>query len=436
MSFAKITQCSLRRSLVAKEVVSIWPWSGCRDHGADRLVAGVCALLLHMAFLWVYNYVGVLFPITATTAHGLFSLEGNVGRLGVIGVTTSALLAGYGGVATPMIWIPAFNVWARPSGVRRKAGEVRQLQQRLAEAVHCHRLALQAALRAGMDALAVQAAAAPGTSALELDLDAAAAAAVAGAAQCPPPLPPHSEASLQGRYPLSASDGRGSTSQLGEVLPPSGLAAAAPWGHSATPSHRASDAAASPFNVSSLRISIEDPGQAVLDDVDTTQGLTYRSALRLVEHAKESAWAFPMQSVRRGSAIASDGAKGTESGGPSPDEGGDGWCGLQCCCCAWRSGGSTARLPGAERLGAMARVHSTSEQVQTRRMALQLALGGLREMLDASENVRVSGTLVGRLLVMGGWILIAVTASKSLLVRVLNVEQLVRDSAIRSQLCA
>lgn len=76
-------------------------------------------------FLYIFWYIGYLFPIIEHGEHNLFSLEGAIGRLGVAGVTTSAILSGYGAVATPRAYlaallhhVPKHNIEARKETVR------------------------------------------------------------------------------------------------------------------------------------------------------------------------------------------------------------------------------------------------------------------------------------------------------------------------------
>ena len=65
-------------------------------------VALALAPAFEALYLWLFWVSGKLFPIMQSGMTSDFlSLEGFVGRLGVIGVTTAALLSGYGAIATP-----------------------------------------------------------------------------------------------------------------------------------------------------------------------------------------------------------------------------------------------------------------------------------------------------------------------------------------------
>lgn len=53
-------------------------------------------------FLYFFNQIGVYFPIVRKDKmHGIFSVEHAVGRIGVIGVTSLAILSGFGAINMP-----------------------------------------------------------------------------------------------------------------------------------------------------------------------------------------------------------------------------------------------------------------------------------------------------------------------------------------------
>jgi hypothetical protein len=95
-----------------------------------------------MLWLWLFWRAGALFPISARGDHDLLSLEGAVGRLGVAGVTTAALLSGWGAVANPYAYltVPAArgvtdaDVRAARRGVKDAADRSKDAAHRLARA--------------------------------------------------------------------------------------------------------------------------------------------------------------------------------------------------------------------------------------------------------------------------------------------------------------
>lgn len=66
-------------------------------------------VVFEIGFIWVFWQAGKMFPIMrGGVAHDFLSLEGFIGRLGVIGVTTAAILAGYGSISTPYNYLSVF----------------------------------------------------------------------------------------------------------------------------------------------------------------------------------------------------------------------------------------------------------------------------------------------------------------------------------------
>ena len=111
-----------------------------------------------MLWLWLFWRAGALFPISARGDHDLLSLEGAVGRLGVAGVTTAALLSGWGAVANPYAYltVPAASgvtdadVRAARRGVKDAADRSKDAAHRLARAERRSNEATSAAVSAAV----------------------------------------------------------------------------------------------------------------------------------------------------------------------------------------------------------------------------------------------------------------------------------------------
>ncbi|KAA0152027.1 hypothetical protein FNF29_04142 [Cafeteria roenbergensis] len=176
---ARFALWRLNLSGLAVMQVGVVPWVLAQtlltDHGMHWAAAACGTVPLYVGYLVLYHYLGALFPITASESFGgVLSLEGNVGRLGVLGVTTSALLAGYGGVMSPATWIPAFNRRVPRGAIAARAKAVRMLQAELVKEMLRHRAAQAEARSHGPAAEAAAARAAlGGQSDFVLDLNAA-----------------------------------------------------------------------------------------------------------------------------------------------------------------------------------------------------------------------------------------------------------------------
>jgi hypothetical protein len=94
------------------------------DIGMQPRSARLFALVSGLVFLWIFWQAGNSFPIVRGGAGAVLSLEGIIGRLGVIGVTTTAMLSGYGAVATPYNFM---NLYV----TRVKEAHVAKLQKRV-----------------------------------------------------------------------------------------------------------------------------------------------------------------------------------------------------------------------------------------------------------------------------------------------------------------
>ena len=108
-----------------------------RDAGAHACAAQLAAAAGSAAWLWAFWRAGNFFPLQLKGDHDLFSLEGAVGRLGVAGVTTAAVLSGYGAVANPYAYLnfaPARA--ATDSDVRAAKRALKEAADRAKEAEH------------------------------------------------------------------------------------------------------------------------------------------------------------------------------------------------------------------------------------------------------------------------------------------------------------
>lgn len=94
------------------------------DIGLQSRLAKLLAIAAQGGFLWMFWRFGGFFPITSGADASAVSLEGAIGRLGVIGVTTGAILSGYGAVSTPYNYLSVFLQDVRSSDVRAKRGQI------------------------------------------------------------------------------------------------------------------------------------------------------------------------------------------------------------------------------------------------------------------------------------------------------------------------
>lgn len=95
-----------------------------RNHCKTRLAALLSTALLFALWLYLFYLLGDPFPIVTETKHGLLSIEHGVSRIGVIGVTSMAILSGFGAVNCPYTYMAYF--------LRRiDASEIHSLERRL-----------------------------------------------------------------------------------------------------------------------------------------------------------------------------------------------------------------------------------------------------------------------------------------------------------------
>lgn len=73
-----------------------------------RLQLGAASVLCFSAFLFVFYKLGDPFPILSEKQHGLLSIEHGVSRIGVIGVTSMAIMSGFGAVNCPYTYMAYF----------------------------------------------------------------------------------------------------------------------------------------------------------------------------------------------------------------------------------------------------------------------------------------------------------------------------------------
>ena len=87
------------------------------------------------AWLWAFWAVGSFFPIADPGDHDLLSLQGAIGRLGVVGVTIAAVLSGYGAVSNPYNYLstPAARV-VTEADVKAQREALRDAARRAREA--------------------------------------------------------------------------------------------------------------------------------------------------------------------------------------------------------------------------------------------------------------------------------------------------------------
>jgi hypothetical protein len=109
---------------------------GLRDWGAR-----VGAMVLCGAWLWGFWGVGSLFPVVSQGEHDQVSLEGAIGRLGVVGVIVVACLSGYGAVTNPYSLLSRAqlgrvsekNILVQREALRMARNRLHALQRSLAE---------------------------------------------------------------------------------------------------------------------------------------------------------------------------------------------------------------------------------------------------------------------------------------------------------------
>ena len=117
--------------LLAFDLVVILPFSFvfvlATDSGLNSRLAKLMGVLAEGAFLYVFWRLGDFFPILHGGGHGeLFSVEGAIGRLGIAGVTTAAILSGYGAVSTPYNYLAIFSQDVSERDLRAKQTQLRR----------------------------------------------------------------------------------------------------------------------------------------------------------------------------------------------------------------------------------------------------------------------------------------------------------------------
>lgn len=93
----------------------------------------VLAVVLHALYLYAYIQIGQFLPVASEGSFHLLSVEGNVERIGAVGIVTAAGLAGIGAVFTPFEWIAALR-WC----VRMSQGEPTTPHRRQGSSMSCH----------------------------------------------------------------------------------------------------------------------------------------------------------------------------------------------------------------------------------------------------------------------------------------------------------
>lgn len=97
------------------------------DLGVRPRTARFLAVIAEAVFLWVFWRLGSFFPIVEKGDHDLLSFEGSIGRLGVAGVTASAILSGFGSISTPYQYLAALIHPVLDSDVKAQKKHVRNL---------------------------------------------------------------------------------------------------------------------------------------------------------------------------------------------------------------------------------------------------------------------------------------------------------------------
>eukprot|EP01138_Halocafeteria_seosinensis_P007201 gb/GECG01007364.1/.p1 GENE.gb/GECG01007364.1/~~gb/GECG01007364.1/.p1 ORF type:complete len:346 (+),score=27.92 gb/GECG01007364.1/:1-1038(+) len=98
------------------------------EHGFSIHVARFFMLVCELLYLLLYWRIGHYFPITRHQSHDLLTIEGNIGRIGIIGVTTAAILSGYGAVSTPYNYISSFLQYVTEESVDNQAEQIKSLE--------------------------------------------------------------------------------------------------------------------------------------------------------------------------------------------------------------------------------------------------------------------------------------------------------------------
>ena len=113
------------------------------NQGWSKRMQQFMVFMFESIFLYLFWYIGYLFPIIEHGEHALFTLEGAIGRLGVAGVTASAILSGYGAVATPRAYlaallhhIPKHNIQARKENVNALFNRILITKRKIKEVEH------------------------------------------------------------------------------------------------------------------------------------------------------------------------------------------------------------------------------------------------------------------------------------------------------------
>jgi hypothetical protein len=73
-----------------------------------KLQLALSSALCFSAFLFIFYKLGDPFPILSDKKHALLSIEHGVSRIGVIGVTSMAIMSGFGAVNCPYTYMAYF----------------------------------------------------------------------------------------------------------------------------------------------------------------------------------------------------------------------------------------------------------------------------------------------------------------------------------------
>lgn len=79
-----------------------------RSYFSTARAAAAATVGLMAIFLFAFYKLGDPFPIVSKREHGLLSIEHGVSRIGVVGVTTMAVLSGFGAVNAPYTYLAVF----------------------------------------------------------------------------------------------------------------------------------------------------------------------------------------------------------------------------------------------------------------------------------------------------------------------------------------
>ncbi|KAA0173304.1 hypothetical protein FNF27_05229 [Cafeteria roenbergensis] len=372
---ARFALWRLNLSGLAVMQVGVVPWVLAQtlltDHGMHWAAAACGTVPLYVGYLVLYHYLGALFPITASESFGgVLSLEGNVGRLGVLGVTTSALLAGYGGVMSPATWIPAFNRRVPRGAIAARAKAVRMLQAELVKEMLRHRAAQAEARSHGPAAEAAAARAAlGGQSDFVLDLNAAVLD--------------------EGDAGTSGGSGSAAGGIVGGAAPRMGPSSAGIGGMEDRGAWGGEE---------------RDDGPAALS---RRQGRAQRASVSAAPPREGGGYAMQLVGQLDGAASARAG-RGRAGRRPVGAPGSQGWFALLCCCCI-----SDGMSPAGR--AAVARVHASGERVRTLHLLLQDETNVYKELHASQVAEAKSRTLQGRFFHVAGWLLLGYTVSKALM---------------------